>query len=73
MVYFDDRYPEKTLGFILIKPRIENKIISPRIWSWTLIFQHGKCAFKSPMGTVGLEYLISDGINGPKSEFRIEN
>ena len=72
-VYFDDRYPEKPLGYMLFVPKFKKTITASRIWSWTLQFESGYWAFKSPMGTVGMEYFISEGVKGPKPENRIGN
>lgn len=66
LVYFDDRYPEKILGYMLFIPKLKDVISAPRIWSWTLQFEAGHWAFRSPMGTVGIEYFISEGIEGPE-------
>ncbi len=64
-VFFDDRHPNQPLGFMLFIPSVPNKLNSPRIWSWTLEFAFGVWAFKSPMGLVGVEYLFSNGVEGP--------
>ncbi|MBE7169656.1 MAG: hypothetical protein INR73_03655 [Williamsia sp.] len=65
-VYYDNRFPEKILGYILFAPKFKNITSGPRIWSWTLQFDAGHWAFRSPMGTVGMEYFISDGSKGPE-------
>ena len=65
-VYFDDRNPKKILGYLLFVPKFKDKIKAPRILSWTLQFEAGNWAFRSPMGTVGIEYFISEGVKGPE-------
>lgn len=71
-VYFDDRQPDTPIGYMLFLPKYNKSITAPRIWSWTLQFELGHWAFKSPMGVVGMEYLFSEGVTGPKPENRLE-
>ena len=66
LIYFDDRHPEKVLGYILFIPKYKDVTPSPRILSWILQFDAGYWAFRSPMGTVGIEYFISEGVKGPE-------
>lgn len=57
-VYFDDRTPEKILGYVLFIPKMKN-VDGPKIWSWTLTYKFGKVVFKSVEGKEGEEYLFS--------------
>ena len=66
LVYFDDRYPNKILGYMLFMPKLNTKSNASRIWSWNLQFEAGYWAFKSLMGSVGVEYFISEGVKGPE-------
>ena len=70
-IYFDDRHPEKVLGYMLFIPRIKNVMPAPRIWSWILQFRFGLWNFKAVTGEEGLEYFLSEGIKGPEKP--IEN
>lgn len=65
-IYFDDRHPEKVLGYMLFIPRIKDVMSAPRIWSWILLFKSGFWAFKAVTGEEGMEYFLSEGIKGPE-------
>jgi hypothetical protein len=58
-ILYDKRFPDKTLGYLLFVPTIKNINVSPRIWSWTLMFKFGKYVFKSVTGEEGYEYIFS--------------
>lgn len=61
LIYFDGRYPDKVIGFLLFVPRIKNINPEPRIWSWELFFKYGLLAFRAVTGEEGLEYVLSGG------------
>ena len=58
-VLCDKRFPDKTLGYVLVISPLKNSITNPRIWSWTLTFKFGKYVFKSVTGEEGYEYIFS--------------
>ena len=58
-VFYDKRFPGKSLGYILFIPPIKDKLSSSRIWSWTLTFKFGKYMFESLTGEEGYEYMFS--------------
>lgn len=58
-IFYDKRSPEKTLGYLLFVPSINNLIKEPRIWYWTLMFQFGKFIFRSATGEEGHEFIFS--------------
>jgi hypothetical protein len=60
LFYFDERYPEKVLGYMLFVPKIQGKVAEPRIWSWTLMFKMGHWLFKAPTGEEGREYIFGE-------------
>lgn len=57
-IYYDKRFPRKTLGYILFIPPLNNLIAAPKIWSWTLEFKFGRFVFKSVTGKEGYEYIF---------------
>lgn len=65
-VYYDNRNSNIPLGYMLFVPKFKKSITESRIWSWTLIFNNGLWAFRSPMGEIGIEHFVSQGIKGPK-------
>lgn len=59
-IFYDKRFPDRILGYLLIIPPINNIISAPRIWSWTLIYKFGKFVFRSITGEEGQEYLFEE-------------
>jgi hypothetical protein len=59
LVFFDEKEPTKTLGYMLFIPPIKNIESTTKIWSWTLLFKFGKFMFRSVTGEDGYEYLFS--------------
>ena len=60
LVFFDKRYPDKTLGYMLFIPPIKNVNQETKIWSWDLGFKFGKFYFTSLTGEEGYEYIFDD-------------
>ena len=60
LVFFDKRYPEKTIGYLLFIPAIKNINPQTKIWSWSLGFKFGKFYFTSLTGEEGYEYMFGD-------------
>ena len=60
LLFFDKRYPDKTLGYMLFIPPINNVNQEFKIWSWDLGFKFGKFYFTSLTGEEGYEYMFED-------------
>lgn len=63
-IFFDKRYPKKTLGYILFVPALNKIVSTPRIWSWTLTYQYGRYMFKSVTGEEGYEFIFTPDEKG---------
>ncbi|KAA9038705.1 hypothetical protein FW778_14255 [Ginsengibacter hankyongi] len=57
-IFFDKRFPGRTLGYVLFMPVIKDISTNSRIWSWTLLFKFGRYMFKSVTGEEGYEYMF---------------
>jgi hypothetical protein len=58
LIFFDKRYPDKTLGYMLFIPPVKNVNPRTKIWSWSLGFKFGKFYFTSLIGEEGYEYMF---------------
>lgn len=59
LIFYDKRFPDHQLGYMLFMPPLKEKISDTKIWSWTLMFKFGKFVFKSVTGEEGQEYIFS--------------